>query len=67
MEHSDLDRLVTKTELNPTVKRALRGVRKAVVSGRCGDPDIGEGQWSIAIESDGGTPIKMTFSFKRIS
>ena len=33
MDTRDLDRMVTKTELNPFVKMALRRVRKAIEAG----------------------------------
>jgi hypothetical protein len=65
MTRQDLDRLISRTELNPVNKKALRGVRKAVVSGRVGEPDIRSATWSISIQTDGGYPATMTFSFKR--
>ena len=51
--------------MNPISKKALRSVRKAVMSGRCGDPEVGSGSWSISIESREGQPVRMRFSFKR--
>lgn len=63
----DLDRLVTKTEISPVSKRALKDVRKAVISGACGDPEVGTGSWSIAIDNTAGSPMRMTFSFRRDS
>jgi hypothetical protein len=60
-----LDRLVTRTDLNPMSKRALKGVRRAVMQGRCGEPDEQSGEWSIAIDTERGVPIRMSFSFRR--
>ena len=68
MTTRDLDRLISKTELTPISKQSLRVVRKAVVSGRCGDPEIRTGgTWSVKIDSPDGHATKMTFSFKRDS
>jgi len=61
----DLDRLVTKTELTPVSKTALKEVRKAVMSGRCGDTNIGRASWSITLDTSSGSGVKMNFSFKR--
>ena len=61
----ELDRLVSKTDMNPLAKQGLRAVRKAVMSGRCGNPEIGSGTWSVSMTSIGGSPLKMSFSFKR--
>jgi len=61
----ELDRLVSKTEMNPVSKRGLRAVRKAVMSGRCGDHEIGTGTWSVSMTNIGGSTVKMSFSFKR--
>ena len=65
MTIADLDRLVTKTELSPVSKQMLRGVRTALISGAVGEPDIRSATWSIGIQTDGGYPARMTFSFKR--
>lgn len=65
MNERELDRLVSKTEMNPISKQGLRAVRKAVLSGRCGDPEIGSGTWSITMDNIGGSQVKMNFSFKR--
>lgn len=63
----ELDRLVTKTQLSPVSKKALRFVRKAVVSGTCGDASVGHASWSVSIDSTEGTPVRMSFSFKRVT
>ena len=61
----DLDRLVSKTELTPLTKTALRGVRKAIMSGRTGNAEIGHASWSVEVQSLNGTPLRIRFSFKR--
>lgn len=65
MTINDLDRLMSKTDLNPLSKSALRGVRRAIMSGRCGDAEIGSGSWAIEMDSLNGAPLRMRFSFKR--
>lgn len=65
MTERDLDRLVSKTEMNPLSKKALRQVRKAVVSGRVGDPNVGSAHWSVSFDNTVGSQVKMSFSFKR--
>lgn len=50
MDTRELDRLVGKTELTPASKRALRHVRKSVMSGRVTDPVEGNGYWEVAVE-----------------
>jgi hypothetical protein len=61
----DLDRLVSKTEMTPASKTALKAVRRAVMSGRCGNAEVGTGNWSITLDTDAGYGVKMNFSFKR--
>jgi hypothetical protein len=67
MTTRDLDRLVSKTELNPVNKQVLREVRKAVMSGRAGDAVIGEADWMIGMVSRGGSGMRFHFSFKKVS
>ena len=67
MEVNDLDRLVSKTEMNDITKAAIRTVRKAVMSGAAGDPQVGEAVWSIAIDTSAGRQVKMSFNFKRVN
>ena len=62
----ELDRLVTKTDVTPSSKKALRGLRRALMQGRVGDPVVGEAEWSIGFDTFDGAPIRMTFSFKRL-
>lgn len=63
----DLDRLVSKTEMTPLTKRGLRFVRKAVMSGHIADIHQNSGFWSVSMDSDGGSQVTMSFSFKRDS
>lgn len=63
----DLDRLVSKTEMTPTSKTMLRRVRKAVMSGQVVDSQQRKGTWTVALDSDGGSKVTMSFSFKRDS
>ena len=63
MDQKALDRLVTRSTLNPTSKRLLRGVRKAVMSGRAGDARSGKVEWSVAFDNEKGTPIRLTLKF----
>lgn len=67
MTVQDLDRLVTKTAISPASKRALKDVRRAVISGECGDAEVGAAAWSVAIDTTAGQPVRMTFSFRRDS
>lgn len=50
MDSRDLDRLVGQTALTPASKRALRHVRKSVMSGRLSDPVVGNGYWEVAMD-----------------
>lgn len=65
MTIKELDRLVSKTDITPETKQMLRVVRKAVMTGRCGDAQSGRGSWSIALDNPSGTAMRMSFSFKR--
>ena len=65
MTVSELDRFISKTELSPATKRALRTVRSSVISGTAGEPGINDISWSVSVETDGGYPAKMTFSWKK--
>ena len=62
----DLDRLVSKTDLTPVSKTALRGVRRAIISGHAEDPHEGKADWSIEILSKGGNTLRFRFSFKKV-
>lgn len=63
----DLDRLVSKTEMTPLSKTMLKRVRKAVMSGQSVDAQKRKGTWTVAMDSDGGSQVTMSFSFKRES
>ncbi len=65
MTVSELDRLVSRTELNPVSKKALRAVREAIHSGTSGEPGINAISWSVSIQTEGGYPARMTFSWKK--
>lgn len=61
----DLDRLISRTELDATRKKMLKGIRNAVLSGRSGDAEIGRASWSVAVQSLNGSPLRISFRFKR--
>ena len=63
----DLDRLVSRTELTPVSKTALRGVRRAIMTGLAEDPEEGKARWSIEILSRGGNTVRFKFSFKKVT
>jgi hypothetical protein len=65
MTVQDLDRLVSKTELTPIAKKALKGVRRAVMTGRTGNTEIGHASWAVEVQSLNGSPLRIRFSFKR--
>ena len=65
MTVSDLDRLVTKTELTPLSKRMLREVRKVVLSGTVVEPEIGRASWSVSVDTEKGQPVTVRFSFRK--
>lgn len=62
----ELDRLVSKTEINPVSKRALKEVRRAVMTGVATDADQNKAQWRIGISTVGGTVVHFSFSFKKV-
>lgn len=62
----DLDRLVSKTELNPVSKKVLREVRVAMMSGRASDPEVGQADWTIGFVSRGGSDIRWRFALKKV-
>lgn len=67
MKTKELDRLVSRTQLTPINKIALREVRKAMMTGRAGSPEAGEADWSIGIITRGGTDIRFHFEMKKVS
>lgn len=66
VDTKELDRLVSKTELSPISKQALREVRKAVVSGRATDPKVGDVDWEVGIVTRGGSSMVFRFSMKKV-
>lgn len=61
----ELDRLITQTELTPLNKKVLKNVRKAIMSGRAGNDSVGRASWAIEVQSLNGTPLRISFKFKR--
>lgn len=66
MTVQELDRLVTKTNMTPASKRALKEVRRVVQTGVHNDPKVGRTGWSISMDTDNGLPVHMSFSWKRL-
>ena len=62
----DLDRLVSRTELSPPTKRALKEVRRAVITGVATDADQNKAEWRVGITSSGGSVVHFSFSFKKV-
>lgn len=62
----ELDRLVSRTELSPASKQALREVRQGIMSGRVGDPKVGQADWEVGMFSRGGSDLRFRFSFKKV-
>lgn len=60
----ELDRLVTKTELNPFVKLALRRVRKAIATGDVTSLSISKRSWSVTVCDPRGLSCKWVFTLK---
>lgn len=66
MNVRELDRLVSKTELNPASKLMLRTVRQSVMRGKVRAPaQVGRYNWTVVVEGFGGQGAKFTFSLKR--
>lgn len=65
MTTSELDRLVTHTELDQPTKQMLRVVRRAIISGTATDPVVGQYTWSIEVDTPYGTARRFRFSMKR--
>lgn len=66
MTTRELDKLVSKTDITPGTKRALREVRQAVMTGYASDPVEGDAEWRIAISTRGGSAMRFSFSFKKV-
>jgi len=65
MDSRDLDRLVTKTELNPFVKMALRRVRKAIEEGEVESFAINKNSWSVRVSNPKGLSCTWTFTLRK--
>lgn len=65
MTIQELDRLVSKTELNQTSKQVLRRVRKAILSGQEVHPEVGNYTWRIEVDNVEGQPTRFSFSMRR--
>jgi hypothetical protein len=61
----ELDRLVSKTVLDPVTKRGLRIVRRAIETGRAGEVVIADHQWTVPVDSPDGTPIRVSFRLRK--
>ena len=64
MNIRELDRLVSKTEMDSTTKLLLRHVRKAIYNGRTGEAEVREYSWSVPVDGD-GTPMRFHFKMRR--
>jgi hypothetical protein len=64
MDTRDLDRLVTKTELNPFVKIALRRLRKNIEAGHVTGYTITKHSWSVRVADPKGLSCTWTFTMK---
>jgi hypothetical protein len=62
---SELDRLMSKTDLTPLSKVALRHVRKAITRGESGEARILRSEWSVSISGEKGHPVTMRFAYRR--
>lgn len=65
MDTRDLDRLVTKTELSPLVKVALRRVRKAIEAGEVESFQIDKYKWSVRVSNPKGLSCTWTFTMRK--
>jgi hypothetical protein len=64
MDTRDLDRLVTKTELNPFVKIALRRLRKNIEAGNVTGYSMTKKSWSVKVADPKGLECTWTFTMK---
>lgn len=65
MTLQQLDRLVSKTELTPNAKQALRLVRHATMSGRASEPEVSKYDWQIAVDTYEGGSFRFRFSLRK--
>lgn len=64
MDTRDLDRMVTKTELNPFVKMALRRLRKNIEQGNVTGYSMTKKSWSVKVADPRGLECTWTFTLK---
>lgn len=64
MDTRDLDRLVTRTELNPFVKMALRRLRKNIEAGNVTGYSATKKSWSVRVADPHGLSCTWTFTMK---
>ena len=64
MDTRDLDRLVSKTELNPFVKMALRRVRRAAERGNVTGFKMTKHSWSVKVADPKGLSCTWVFTLK---
>jgi hypothetical protein len=64
MDTRDLDRLVTKTELSPFVKIALRRLRKNIEAGNVTGYSLTKKSWSVKVADPKGLSCTWTFTMK---
>lgn len=64
MDVRELDRMVSKTELNPFVKMALRRVRKVIETGQVTGLTISKNSWSVRVADPRGLSCTWTFTLK---
>lgn len=65
MDTRDLDRLVSRTELSPLVKIALRRVRKAIDAGEVESFSISKNSWSVRVANPKGLSCTWTFYLRK--
>lgn len=65
MEVRDLDRVMSKTELNALTKLFLRRVRKAIDAGDVSGFAINKSRWSVSVMDRTGFCCTYTFTFRK--
>lgn len=65
MDTRELDRLVSKTELNPLVKVALRRVRRAIERGDVSGLSMSKNSWSVRVAEPNGLACTWTFYIRK--
>jgi hypothetical protein len=65
MNTRELDRLVSKTELSPLVKVALRRVRRALERGDVTGLTVNKNSWSVRVADPAGLSCTWTFYLRK--